>query len=61
MGAVPDDEASHIKFHLEVTACRFCQANAADLRRAEEETLHEVQTRRRKYFQSSAGYLRKKK
>ena len=61
MGVLPDGEAGHINFHLEVTACRFCQANAADLRHAEEETPCEVQTRRRKYFQSSAGYLRKKK
>ena len=61
MGVLPDDESGHVKFHLEVTACRFCQANAADLRHAEDESHGEVQTRRRKYFQSSAGYLRKKK
>ncbi len=61
LGVLPDDESARVRFHLEVVACRFCQANAADLQRAEEETPCEVQTRRRKYFQSSAGYLRKKK
>ena len=60
MGVLADDEAEHIRFHLEVTACRFCQANAADLQHAEEAAPCEVQTRRRKYFQSSAGYLKKK-
>ncbi len=60
MGVLPDDEAEHIRFHLEVTACRFCQANAADLQHAEDETPCQVQSRRKKYFQSSAGYLKKK-
>ena len=44
MGALPDDEAAHVKFHLEVVACRFCQANAADLQSAEDATPCEVQT-----------------
>jgi hypothetical protein len=32
----------------------------ADLKRQQAESLEAVQTRRRKYFQSSAGYLRQR-
>ena len=60
LGVLPDDLSARIRFHLEVVACRYCQANVADLAQADKESSCEVQTRRRKYFQSSAGYLRKK-
>jgi len=40
--------------------CRYCEANLADLRRRESEAEAEATHRRRKYFQSSAGHLRKK-
>ena len=38
--------------------CRFCQANLTDLKAQRSEQPDAVQTRRRRYFQSSAGYLR---
>jgi hypothetical protein len=59
-GTLEKDHARYVTFHVEVVGCRYCQANLADLRsqRAEEPT---AQTRRRKFFQSSAGYLRGKK
>jgi hypothetical protein len=53
------DLAAYIRFHLEVIGCRYCQANLADLANRQEEAREAVETRRRKIFDSSAGYLRR--
>jgi hypothetical protein len=48
----------YVRFHLETVGCRVCNASFDDLRNqhtADEQTAKE--TRRRRYFQSSAGYL----
>jgi len=58
--ALPDDAADYVTFHLEVVGCRYCKANLADLERQEAEAPEQVQTRRRKYFQSSVGHLRRR-
>ena len=59
--ALPDEAADYIKFHLDVVGCRYCLANLADLRDQQAEQRETVQTRRRKFFQTSAGYLRDKR
>jgi hypothetical protein len=56
---LPEETARYLAFHLEVAGCRYCQANLADLRNQQAEARQAVQERRRKYFQSSAGYLRR--
>jgi hypothetical protein len=56
--ALPDNVADYIAFHLEVVGCRFCLANLADLKAQQKEDGEIIKLRRRKYFQSSAGYLR---
>jgi len=58
LGVLSKEAADYLTFHLEVVGCRVCQANLADLRKQQAESRHAAQTRRRKYFQSSAGYLR---
>lgn len=58
LDALPDELADYIAFHLEVIGCRYCRANLTDLERQQAEAPEVVETRRRKYFQSSAGYLR---
>ena len=55
--AVSNEMASYIDFHLKEAGCRFCIANLNDLERQQEETKDEKSTRRRRYFDSSAGYL----
>ncbi len=57
---LPAEQTEYLSFHVETVGCRYCQANLADLRDRQSEGSDEVATRRRKYFQSSAGYLRKK-
>jgi anti-sigma factor RsiW len=61
LGALPDEEAAYIRFHLETVGCRVCRANIEDLQhKAAAGADTETQARRRKYFESSAGLLRKK-
>jgi hypothetical protein len=58
---LPEETADYVAFHLEIAGCRYCQANLLDLQAQVAEDQKTVQTRRRKYFQSSAGYLRSAK
>jgi len=56
LGAMMDDQADYIKFHLEQIGCRFCQSNLDDLSASHHRDA--VIARRRKYFQSSVGRSR---
>jgi hypothetical protein len=58
---VLDEEAAgFIKFHLEISGCRVCGANFEDLKNRKTDEPAAVDSRRKKYFQSSAGHLRKR-
>ncbi|GAB5402753.1 MAG: hypothetical protein Aurels2KO_09840 [Aureliella sp.] len=59
LGAISEEEKEYIQFHLEQIGCRLCQANVDDLRAQQEGVSDATQSRRRRYFQTSAGYLRK--
>jgi hypothetical protein len=52
-----EEQSEYIRFHLRTVECRYCLANFADLQAAAQTDDHVV--RRRKYFQTSAGYLKK--
>jgi hypothetical protein len=61
MGVLPKGTAGYIEFHLETIQCRYCVASVEDLKAQQSAADAGVAERRRqKYFQSSAGYLRKK-
>lgn len=60
LGALPTAMAGYVRLHLETVGCRRCQANLADLDNQRAEAAEIADSRRRKYFQSSAGYLRGK-
>jgi hypothetical protein len=47
----------YIEFHLKTIACAFCQANLADLHALHKEPVPKARERRRRFFESSAGYL----
>ena len=47
----------YIRFHLQTVGCAYCLANLADLEASLRDPPPRVQERRRRYFQSSAGYL----
>ena len=59
LGVLPDDAAQYVTFHIEVVGCRCCQANMADLKNQQAEAQTTSENRRQKYFQSSAGHLRR--
>jgi hypothetical protein len=59
LGVLGDDVAGYVKFHLDVSGCRTCQANYDDLKTRQGEAPLAVESRRSRYFQSSAGHLRR--
>lgn len=62
LGVLVPSAADYTKFHLETIHCRCCNASLADLRVQQSSAdVKAVERRRHRYFQSSAGYLRKEK
>jgi hypothetical protein len=57
LGVLDDDAQDYVEFHIKTIGCAFCQANLTDLQNQQKEGLPQVQQRRRRYFQSSAGLL----
>jgi hypothetical protein len=58
LDVLDNDQTDYIRFHLDTIGCRVCHASVEDLRSqhsADEKTA--TDSRRKKYFQSSAGYL----
>ncbi len=51
------DLQEYIAFHLKTVGCPFCQANLTDLQSLQQEPAPKAHERRRRYFESSAGYL----
>lgn len=51
------DERDYLEFHLQTIGCRYCLANLRDLEAAAGRDTERGQ-RRRRLFESSAGYLR---
>ena len=60
LGVLDDAHAAYICFHLEQIGCRLCNANLQDMRRQQQQSDSQADQRRRKFFQTSAGYLRPK-
>ncbi len=58
LGTLPSEHAQYIEFHLNEIGCRYCQANLEDLKTASQQSDQDTQ-RRKRYFQTSAGYLGK--
>lgn len=59
LGVLDEPHVQYIRFHLETIGCRVCNANLEDLQNqsASDEQHDEKETRQRKYYQSSAGFL----
>ena len=52
------EQADYIRFHLTDVGCRYCHANLDDLKDSHQ-TADTSPQRRQRYFQTSAGYLKK--
>ncbi len=57
LGASEEGVQDYIEFHIREVGCRLCDANLEDLRQQREQS-SAAQSRRRRYFQTSAGLLR---
>lgn len=55
--ALDDGLQDYIDFHLETVNCPYCLANLADLKTLQKEPAPKITERRRRLFESSAGYL----
>jgi hypothetical protein len=58
LGALEEGLQDYIRFHLVTVGCPYCQANLADLESRKREPVTQVQKRRKKLYESSAGYVR---
>jgi hypothetical protein len=52
-----EGEQGYIDFHVKTVGCPYCVANLADLEALQQESAPHAKERRRRFFQSSAGYL----
>lgn len=59
LGAMDENLQKYIQFHLDIVGCRVCLANLDDLKSQQSDQKIDTQLRRRRYYQSSAGYLGK--
>ena len=58
LGTLENEAVDYIRFHIDQIGCRYCEANLADLKDASKPD-EQPAKRRQKYFQTSAGYLKK--
>ena len=56
--ALDPELQDYLDFHLRTVGCAFCLANLADLQSLHQEAAPAAKERRRRFFESSAGYLR---
>jgi hypothetical protein len=59
LGVLDPELQDYVEFHLKTVGCPFCQANLDDLRDHAAEPAPKKQ-RRKRYYESSAGLLRKR-
>lgn len=57
LGVLDDDEQDYVQFHLQTIGCAYCLANIADLQSQQKDGDAQVKSRRKRYFESSAGLL----
>lgn len=59
LGTLDPDHEEYLRFRLDVLRCPFTRANLNDLQARQQARADDSEPRRRRYFQSSAGYLGK--
>lgn len=47
----------YVEFHLHTIGCPYCQANLTDLQALQQEPVPQASERRKRFFDSSAGFL----
>jgi hypothetical protein len=59
LGILDSGHADYIRFRLETLKCPFTIAALADLQQRQDHSKTEIETRRRKFYNSGAGLLRR--
>ena len=59
LGQLPPAQRDYVEFHTGVIHCPICEANLEDLRQLSQAPEEDQSLRRRKFFESSAGKLRR--
>lgn len=57
LGVLEEGLQEYVQFHIATVACPYCQANLQDLEERQKESPSQVQKRRKKLYESSAGFL----
>ena len=57
LGVLEEGLQDYVQFHIATVGCPYCQANLQDLQERQKESPSQIQKRRKKLFESSAGYL----
>ena len=57
LGVLDDEKSDYIDFRLNVLKCPFTIANLNDLKSEQADSNESVESRRKRYLQSSAGYF----
>jgi hypothetical protein len=57
LGILPEEHADYIRFRVQTLRCRFTIAKLNDLQAQQQQSEKQQTVRRRRYFQSSVGYL----
>ena len=58
LGMLDDSLSDYIQFHIETIGCRICSASLEDMKTTLDAT-PETKQRRQKFFESSAGHLKR--
>ncbi len=60
LGVLPPEQKEYIDFRIKILKCPYTLAALKDLRQQQDESDERIASRRKKYFHSSAGLLKKK-
>ena len=59
LGILTDEEADYIRFRIETLRCPYTIASLKDLEQQQAESQDKTETRRRKYYNSGAGLIKR--
>ena len=59
LGILTDEEADYVRFRVDTLKCPYTIASLSDLKKQQAESNDSTNTRRRKYYNSGAGLIKK--
>ena len=59
LGILSEEEADYVRFRIETLKCPYTTASLHDLQKQQAESRDQTETRRRKYYNSGAGLIKR--